>query len=58
MIIYLKDYLDVMTVEAILELEVQIKTEIFMADVKDMEDLENLMYVHHTISIIKFLKSK
>ena len=29
-----------------------------MVDVKDMEDLENLMYVHHTISIIKFLKSK
>ena len=58
MIIYLKGYLDVMIAEGILELEVQIRMEIFMADVKDMEGLENLMYVHHTISIIKFLKSK
>ena len=58
MIIYLKGYLDVMSAEGIFELEVQIKTEIFMADVKGMEDLENLMYVHHTISIIKFLKNK
>ena len=31
---------------------------VFKYDVADMEGLENLMYVHHTILIIKFLKNK
>ena len=60
MITYLRDYLDVMIVEVILELEVQIKTEISMAGAREIpgRDPSTLIWQERQEGNIKKIKRK